>query len=62
MNGEHLSLLALVNLCLSASGRLAVNNAHWRNWPGDVGTSRFCRELGLLNDRHFNVVRLEENA
>ena len=28
----------------------------------DVGTSRFCRELGLLNGRHFDVVCLEEDA
>ena len=29
-----ISLLALVNLCLSASGRFVVNNVHCRNWPG----------------------------
>ena len=23
-----------MNLCLSASGQLVVNNAHCRNWPG----------------------------
>ena len=28
----------------------------------DVGTSRLCYELGLLNGRHFDVVRLEEDA
>ena len=28
----------------------------------DVRTSRFCLELGLLNGRHFDVVRLEEDA
>ena len=27
-----------MNLCLSASGRLVVNIAHCRNWPGDVYT------------------------
>ena len=44
MNGEHLSILALVNLCLSASGRLVVNNAHCRNWSGDVhvGNEQLC--------------------
>ena len=25
-----------MNLCLSASGRLVVNGAQCRNWPGDV--------------------------
>ena len=28
----------------------------------DVGTSRFCRELGLLNGRHVDVLCLEEDA
>ena len=23
-------------MCLSAGGRLVVNNGHCRNWPGDV--------------------------
>ena len=36
MNGEHSSLLGLVNLCLSVNGRLVVKNAHCGNWPGDV--------------------------
>ena len=43
MNDEHLSLLALVNLCLSASGRVVVNNAHCRNWPGDVHVGNDCQ-------------------
>ena len=34
MNGDYCSLLALVNLCLSASGRVLVNNANCKNWPG----------------------------
>ena len=25
-----------MNLCLSASGRLVANNAHYRNWPGGM--------------------------
>ena len=39
VNGEHWSLLGLVDLCLSASGRLVVNNAHCKNWPG--GCTRY---------------------
>ena len=37
-------LLGLVNLCLSASGRLVVNNAHCSNWAGDVhiGNELLC--------------------
>ena len=34
-----------MNLCLSASGRLVVNNAHCRNWArGDVhvGNEQLC--------------------
>ena len=33
-----------MNLCLSASGRLVVNNAHCRNWPRDVhvGNEQLC--------------------
>ena len=27
----------------------------------DVWTSRLCRELGLLNGRHFDVVRFEKD-
>ena len=27
----------------------------------DVGTSRLCPEFGLLNGRHFDIVRLEED-
>ena len=44
MNGEHGSILGLVNLCLSASGRLVMNNAHCRNWPEDVhvGNEQLC--------------------
>ena len=47
----------------TCEGRLAPPS-----WPGSppelvaciayVGTSRMCRELGLLNGRHFDVVRL----
>ena len=31
-------------MCLSASGRLVVNNAYCRNWPGDVhlGNEQLC--------------------
>ena len=39
MNGDHRSLLELVTLCLSLSGRVVVNNAHCRNCPGDVHVS-----------------------
>ena len=39
MNGEHGSLAALVNLCLSACGRVVVNNTHCRSWPWDVHDS-----------------------
>ena len=44
MNGEYLSLLVLVKLCLSASGRVVVNNTHCWNCPGDVhvGNEQLC--------------------
>ena len=44
MNGEHRSLLALVNLCLSACGQVVVNNTHCRSWPEDihVGNEQLC--------------------
>ena len=44
MNGEHCSLPALVNLCLSACGLLIVNDNHCRSWPGDVhvGDEKLC--------------------
>ena len=44
MNGEHCSIPRLVNMCLSASGRLVVNNTHCRNWPGGVhiGNEQLC--------------------
>ena len=31
-------------MCLSASGRLVMNNANFRNWPGDVhvGNEQLC--------------------
>ena len=31
VNGEHCSLPALMNLCVSACGRVVVNNTHCRN-------------------------------
>ena len=44
MNGEHQRLLALVNLCLSACGRVVGNNTHCMSWPGDihVGNAQLC--------------------
>ena len=36
MNGEHRSILVLMNLWLSPCGRVVINNTHCRNWPGDV--------------------------
>ena len=55
MNGEHLSLLGLVNLCLSASGRLVVNNANCRNWLGDVhvGNEQLCIIHSVADGQFF---------
>ena len=44
MNGEHCSLTALVNLCLSAYVRVVVNNTNCRSWPENVhgGDEQLC--------------------
>ena len=51
MNKKTVSLLLALASIMSYSGVIL-----------DVWSSRFCRELGLLNGRHFDVVRLEEDA
>ena len=50
MNGEHRSLPVLVNLCLSACGRVVASNTHCRIWPGymHVGYEKLCIIIAML--------------
>ena len=63
--GRGMYTLVMSNSVLSLA-MLMVSSSRWGSFFNvvvlDVWNYRLCRKLGLLNGRHFDVVRLEEDA